>query len=53
MKLVPRGTRNAEVKIHFTPKIAQRGPYPVKVEAGKTYYWHVGTIKMPIDETFF
>jgi CDGSH-type Zn-finger protein len=21
------------------PTIAQRGPYPVDVEAGKTYYW--------------
>jgi len=21
------------------PKVAQRGPYPVAVEAGKTYYW--------------
>jgi len=21
------------------PTIAQRGPYPVAVEAGKTYYW--------------
>ena len=21
------------------PVIAQRAPYPVKVEAGKTYYW--------------
>jgi len=21
------------------PKIAQAGPYPVAVEAGKTYYW--------------
>ncbi len=21
------------------PKIAQRGPYPMPVEAGKTYYW--------------
>ena len=21
------------------PRIAQRGPYPVPVEAGKTYYW--------------
>jgi len=21
------------------PKIAQRAPYPVNVEAGKTYYW--------------
>jgi CDGSH-type Zn-finger protein len=21
------------------PRIAQRGPYPVAVEAGKTYYW--------------
>jgi CDGSH-type Zn-finger protein len=21
------------------PKIAQRAPYPVAVEAGKTYYW--------------
>jgi CDGSH-type Zn-finger protein len=20
-------------------KVAQKGPYPVKVEAGKTYYW--------------
>jgi CDGSH-type Zn-finger protein len=22
-----------------TPKIAQKGPYAVEVEAGKTYYW--------------
>lgn len=22
-----------------TPKVAQKGPYPVQVEAGKTYYW--------------
>jgi CDGSH-type Zn-finger protein len=22
-----------------TPKIAQKGPYPVEVEAGKTYFW--------------
>ena len=22
-----------------TPKIAQKGPYPVEVESGKTYYW--------------
>jgi CDGSH iron-sulfur domain-containing protein 3 len=22
-----------------TPHIAQKGPYPVEVEAGKTYYW--------------
>lgn len=21
------------------PKVAQKGPYPVTVEAGKTYYW--------------
>lgn len=21
------------------PKIAQKGPYPVQVEAGKSYYW--------------
>ena len=22
-----------------TPEIPKKGPYPVKVEAGKTYYW--------------
>ncbi|MCR8726269.1 CDGSH iron-sulfur domain-containing protein [Frigidibacter sp. ROC022] len=22
-----------------TPKIAQKAPYPVEVEAGKTYFW--------------
>lgn len=22
-----------------TPKIAQKAPYPVQLEAGKTYYW--------------
>lgn len=22
-----------------TPRIAQKAPYPVQVEAGKTYYW--------------
>lgn len=22
-----------------TPRIAQKGPYPVEVEAGKTYFW--------------
>lgn len=23
----------------FEPVIAQKGPYPVEVEAGKTYFW--------------
>ncbi len=22
-----------------TPRIAQKAPYPIQVEAGKTYYW--------------
>ena len=24
---------------NIAPKIANKGPYPVEVEAGKTYYW--------------
>ena len=28
------------IKEHMsTPKISQKAPYPVQVEAGKTYYW--------------
>jgi hypothetical protein len=29
----------AEVQIHQKPKIAQKSPFPIEVEAGKTYYW--------------
>lgn len=28
-----------KLKAMSTPHIAQKAPYPVEVEAGKTYYW--------------